>query len=106
MSDDRKDNQAYERAHKRVEELRGFYIHLATYLVVNLGLFLINILSSPRHLWFLWPLIGWGSVVLLHGVTILLEVPFGPKWEERKTRQLMERERSGWPPQPPQPRAP
>ena len=33
----------YQRAKKRVEALRGFYIHLGVYIVVNLLLFLINI---------------------------------------------------------------
>jgi hypothetical protein len=106
MPDERNDNQAYERAHKRVEELRDFYGHLGIYLAVNLGLFLINMLTNPRGRWFLWPLIIWGSIVLFHGVTIMLGGVFGKRWEERKTRQLMEREHSRWGPRPPQPRAP
>ncbi|MCY1079300.1 hypothetical protein [Archangium lansingense] len=42
MPDIRNDNQAYERAHKRVEDLRGSYMHLLVYLSMSLGLFFID----------------------------------------------------------------
>jgi hypothetical protein len=106
MSDDQSDSPAYQRARKRIKELRDFYTHLGIYLAMILGLFLINLLANPRVLWFLWPTIGWGVIVLFHGVSLWIEGTFGQRWEERKTRQLMERERSRWGPQPPQPRAP
>jgi hypothetical protein len=108
MPDIDNDKQAYERAHKRVEELRGFYIHLLVYLVMNLGLFVIDLLT-PGGPWFFWPLVGWGIGLLIHGVTVLLGGSLlGERWEERKIRQLMnkDRERSGGPPRPPQPLAP
>ncbi len=106
MLDDRSEDNIYEHARKRVEDLRGFYSHLAVYLVVNLGLFIINRVATPRSHWFVWPLIGWGIAVALHAVVLVLEGPWGQRWEERKTRQLVEKERSRWRPGPPQPRAP
>jgi hypothetical protein len=106
MPDDTNHDPAYIRARKRVEELRGFYIHLAMYLTVNLGLFILNIATNPGALWFFWPLIGWGIGVLIHGVALVLEGPLSGKWEERKIEQLMQKERSRWRPQPPRPHAP
>ncbi|MDR2622331.1 MAG: 2TM domain-containing protein, partial [Dysgonamonadaceae bacterium] len=53
-------SEARERAERRVDELRGFYVHLLIYCIVNTGLCLINYFSSPQHLWFFWPLLGWG----------------------------------------------
>lgn len=108
MPDIRNDNQAYERAHKRVGEIRDFYMHLLSYLAINIGLFAIDMLTGGGT-WFFWPLIGWGVVVLLHGMTVLLGGSlFIERWEERKVRQLMnrDRERPGGPPRPPQPLAP
>lgn len=52
------ENAAYKKAKERVEEIKGFYIHLFVYVVVNFALFLINIITSPDALWFYWPLIG------------------------------------------------
>jgi hypothetical protein len=106
MPEERHDNQAYERARKRVQELRDFYSHLGIFLALNLGLFLINMLVTPGRRWFLWPLILWGCAVLFHGMAVFFGGPFGQRWEERKTRQLMERERSRWGPRPPQPGTP
>jgi hypothetical protein len=49
--------------------------------------------------------IGWGVIVLFHGATLWFTGTAGQRWEERKTRQFLERERSRRGPQPPQPRA-
>ncbi len=106
MPDDRKNDPAYERAHKRAEELQGFYSHLVVYLLVNLGLFAINMVTNREHLWFYWPLIGWGIALLLHATFTFFGGPFSQDWAERKTQQLMEKDRSRWPPQPPRPQAP
>ncbi|MFH1689181.1 MAG: 2TM domain-containing protein [Candidatus Eisenbacteria bacterium] len=91
------DEQAlYERARKRVEEIKGFYTHLMTYVLVNLALIVINLVTSPRDIWFFWPLFGWGIGVLAHAGSV-----FGPgrlwssAWEERKIKELMEKERAG-----------
>ena len=44
----------------KIDRLRGFFIHLLTYGLVNAGLIIINLLTNPTHLWFIWPLVGWG----------------------------------------------
>lgn len=85
--------ERYERAKKRVKELREFYTHLAVYVIVNTGLFLINYLTSAGTWWFYWPLIGWGIGVAAHGVSVFFEGGLlGRDWEERKIRQLMSRD--------------
>ena len=56
----------YQKAKEQVAALRGFYGHLVVYLVVNLGLFLINMTTSRGSLWFYWPLMGWGIAIILH----------------------------------------
>ena len=62
--------EVYEKAKRRVEAKIGFYIHLAVYVGVNLLLLIINLTTSPRHLWFQWPLMGWGIGLLFHGIGI------------------------------------
>ncbi|WP_428606252.1 2TM domain-containing protein [Sedimenticola sp.] len=47
-----------------------FQRHLLTYLMVNLGLFLIDIITSSDHLWFYYPLIFWGIPVAWRGLQI------------------------------------
>lgn len=57
-------------AGKRVDEKLGFYIHLAIYILVNGLLIAIDLTSSPGTYWFIWPLLGWGIGLLIHGLTI------------------------------------
>ena len=81
----------YQKAKKRVTALREFYGHLSVYVIVNLGLFLINMTMSPGSLWFIWPLMGWGIAIVLHALRV-----FGgtseSKWEEKKIAELMKEE--------------
>jgi hypothetical protein len=50
-----KEQQRYERAHARVQALKGFYIHTTAFLVVNIALLAINLLAGGVW-WFYWPL--------------------------------------------------
>jgi hypothetical protein len=83
----------YQQAKERVEALKGLYIHLTVYVVVNLILFSINMIVSPDGLWFIWPLMGWGIGLAFHALGVLtFGRAFGAAWEERKIRELMEKE--------------
>jgi len=67
------DNQeAYERARRRVSAKIGFYVHLAVYVVINLVLLGINVTTSSEYLWFKWPLMGWGIGVFFHGMSVFV----------------------------------
>lgn len=83
----------YRQIQERVEALKGFYVHLTVYAIVNLGLFLINLVTDGGNWWFFWPLLGWGVALAIHGAVIFgAEAPWGKRWEERKIQQLMEHE--------------
>ena len=83
----------YQKAKERVEAIKGFYIHLIVYVVVNLILFSINMIVSPDDLWFLWPLMGWGVGLAIHALTVFgYASGFSADWEERKIREFMEKE--------------
>lgn len=80
------ENIAYERAVKRVKELKSFYGNLISYCIVIPFLIIINVLVSPKHLWFYWPMLGWGIGVLAHGMNVFA---IGRNWEEKKIREIM-----------------
>jgi hypothetical protein len=51
--------ERYERARARVQAIKGFYIHASVFVVINIGLFLINAFTSGLAggvWWFYWPL--------------------------------------------------
>jgi hypothetical protein len=85
---------AYQRAHQRVQELKSFYSHIIVYIIGNLGLFLINILTTPGNLWFVWALLGWGIGLGLHAFWVFGgDRLFGKDWEDRQIRKIMEKEK-------------
>ena len=86
---------SYLKAQKRVEDIKGFYGNLMSYIIINTGLAILNLVTSPEHLWFLYPLIGWGIGVVIHFCSVFNFIPFlGHDWEERKIRELMHKEKN------------
>jgi Na+/glutamate symporter len=87
------EEERYFIAKKRVDEIKGFYSNLASYVFVNLGLLALNLWTAPNHLWFYWPLLGWGIGVVFHGLKVFNFMPFlGQDWEEQKIKEFMTRE--------------
>ena len=90
-----KGNDRYKAAKERVEEIKGFYVHLFIYIVVNIGLILLDVLTSPLQLWFYWPLLGWGIGLIAHAFSVFgIRGMFGKEWEERKIKEIMEKEKN------------
>jgi 2TM domain-containing protein len=88
------DRERYERARRRVRELRAFYVHLTVFVAVNILLHVINFATAPGAYWAFWPLLGWGIGLLAHALATYRWMPFaGKEWEERKIRELMDKER-------------
>lgn len=86
------DEERYDRARKRVDALKGFYFHLASFIVVNIGLFIIDLLTGDDW-WFYWALIGWGIGILWHARSLFVFAGrAGGDWERRKIREFMEKD--------------
>lgn len=97
-----------ERAQKRVNQLKRFYKHLITYIIVNGILLLLagkitfillskEALGNPEFLeWINWNLYGtpiiWGVALLIHAAYVFMASPF-KKWEEKKIKTYMDKDR-------------
>jgi hypothetical protein len=57
-------------ARKRAKAKTGFYIHLIVYIIVNILLVSIWYFTSDSSElpWFIFPLIGWGIALVIHGL--------------------------------------
>lgn len=87
--------EKYQRAKKQVEEIKGFYSHLLSYITVNSFLIVINLMYSPVYLWFFYPLLGWGIGLFFHAMKVFNFIPFLNKdWEERKINEYIEQEKN------------
>ena len=89
------DIEKYNKAKKRIKELKEFYSHLASYLVVIPILFFINLYFSPKHIWFYWPMLGWGIGLFFHSLGVFNVFPFfGKDWDDKKIKEIMEKEKN------------
>ena len=77
-----------------VRDIRSFYIHAVQYAVVIAGLAVVNLLTGPHYLWFLWAAFGWGAGLAVHGLSVFEVVRlFGDRWEKRQVAKRLARAR-------------
>ncbi|MGE5386045.1 MAG: 2TM domain-containing protein [Betaproteobacteria bacterium] len=78
-------------ARHEVRLLRGFYQHLAIYLLVNGALAAFSFFGHPEHLRFPFVMLGWGIGLAIHGLRVLLRARWlGRDWEESKVRERLQ----------------
>jgi hypothetical protein len=82
------DSRLEQLARKRAGAKLGWYIHATVYLLVNLLLVALS-LSSGRH-WAVFPLLGWGLGLAVHGAVVFL-LAGGAGLHERLVQQERER---------------
>ncbi len=63
--------QLERRARRRVGMKMGFYTHALVYVLVNLGLFGLNVFTGGRT-WAVFPLLGWGLGLAIHGIVVFV----------------------------------
>ena len=84
------DAERLAHARRRVEALKGFYLHLFIFALVLAGLAIINAAAGGPW-WVLWVLLGWGIGVLAHAFAVLGQ---GSRviddWEERKLKEFLD----------------
>lgn len=104
MQEDFRQEQNYIRAKKRVKDIKGFYIHLIVYLLVNLflsGIIVYGLMQSGdtftealTNFGTYSTLFFWGIGMFFHwlGVFGFKSLGFGKDWEDRKIQELMDKE--------------
>ena len=93
----------YKRAVKKVKALKGFYGHLTVYLIINLFLLYIytweeGLVKRLQDLSNYFTAFFWGIGLLAHAAGVFMpNIIFGREWEERKIKELMEKDkRNSW----------
>ena len=82
-------------ARRRAGAKLGWYTHATVYLVVNLFLFALSEFAMGQRRWSIYPMLGWGLGLALHGVAVFL-LGSGSGLRERmieKEREHLRRER-------------
>jgi hypothetical protein len=85
------DEEIYAQALKRVEEKKGFFVHLTVYVLINTMMILIwAFIARSSHPWFVWTLGGWGIGLVIHFLSVFVFSRRGG-WEHREVAREVER---------------
>ncbi len=78
-------------ARRRAKAKLGWYLHAAVYLMVNTGLVALSV-ATGRH-WAVFPLLGWGLGLALHGLAVWVFAPGSPLMGRMVARERQRLER-------------
>lgn len=93
------ENDKVKRARERVRKIKSFYLNVITFIWVNILLIVINLVTNRHHLWFYWVTLIWGAILIIQALNIftIRDRFLGEDWEERKTRELLDKENKNKP---------
>ena len=77
-------------ARKRAGAKMGWYTHACIYVVVNAFMFAASYYGFRRHAWSLYPALGWGLGLALHGISVFV-LGKGSSLRERLVQRERER---------------
>ncbi|AZA85068.1 histidine kinase [Chryseobacterium lactis] len=85
------ESKAYQKAQKRVKEIKGFYTNLISYCIIIPFLIFINLFSRSGNYWFWFPAVGWGIGLASHAFQVF---GVGGSWQEKKIREIMDKQKN------------
>jgi hypothetical protein len=91
LSDEEIDRLARRRAGAKM----GWYVHACVYVLVNLFLFAVSEYGFGQRRWSMFPVLGWGLGLALHGISVFV-LGTGSGLRERlieKERERLRRDR-------------
>lgn len=94
-----KNSPRYRNAHKKVQNIKGFYVHLLVYLFINIAILILNtrqegLIEGLTEIWNYSTAFFWGIGLLAHWASVFgPNVLMGKDWEERKIKEIMEKEK-------------
>lgn len=96
------EEERYIQAQKKVDKLKGFYGHLASYIIVNIFILTMIALNLDKEESF-WKFghfstaFFWGIGVAFHAFGVFgSNFLLGKEWEERKIKEYMSKNDRNW----------
>lgn len=80
-------DQRYLAAKRHVAKLRAFYTSLVIYVIVNVMLFFIDLVTDGGW-WFWWVTVFWGIGLAFQAFDLFSD-RWGHAWEERKIEEQL-----------------
>ena len=99
MKENYSEEQKYLRAKKKIKSIKGFYIHLTVYILVNVFLLMARALSGEGWSVF-WEynsystFFFWGIGLAFHGFGVFgMDFILGKDWEDKKIKEFMDKDK-------------
>lgn len=83
------DKAIFEKAQKRMKEIKKFYSNLISYCIIVPFLIIFNLTKNSDKIWFHYVMLGWGIILISHGMRVFA---IGSTWEEKKIKELMKKQ--------------
>lgn len=88
----------YLEAQKQVQKIKSFYTHLIVFIIVNAFIIIKKTqhIDEGESIWHAFKLgFFWGIGLVFHGLKTFDVMPiFGKDWEERKIKEMMDKEKN------------
>ncbi len=89
--------EAYLRAKKKLDKLRGFYMHLLWYLIINSVLLVVNYSHIGWNFGTFSTPFFWGIGLFFHFIGVFgPNLFFGKQWEDKKIQELLDKDKQQW----------
>jgi 2TM domain len=90
------DDELEQLARKRASARMGWYVHATVYLAVNAVLATLSLATG--HHWAIFPALGWGLGLMLHGLAVWFALPGGGLHERlvQQERARLASQRDPW----------
>lgn len=86
------EEEKLEKARSRVRSMRDFYRHLSAYVIVNIFVFLMNVISSGFGPWLFVMPVGWGIGLFYHWYSVFgMKRVFDDAWEKKHIDRILSR---------------
>jgi amino acid permease len=88
-------HELYENARNRIKQKKRLYFHFVVFLIGSIFLIIINkfLNVGEQYNWFVWAILLWLFLWVLHFVNVFFTHPFmGKEWERKQTEKLIQKQ--------------
>lgn len=76
-----------------VRDIKGFYSHLAIYVIVIAAMIVASLFMATDYPWYIWPALGWGVGLASHGLAVFEVFDlFSPEWERKQVEKRLRKQ--------------
>lgn len=85
-------HELYENARSRVKQKKRLYVHFILFVLGSIFFYIANkfLNYGSQYNWYIWAIVVWTFLWVLHAVNVFITHPFmGKEWERTQTEKLI-----------------